>query len=235
MTIPPVSPAPSISICWGASIASWAAISNCATLSIRRAGTRSSAASKCTLRSRLDQTAFIAEADLTVTFRAGETIWTESSHKFQLLGTRRDGGADRISGRRSVDRSRLAVRGKSLDGSLSAALEFREVSYRIGGNLILDNLNFAHRTRPYAGPARPQRLGKNHGAEDAERSSVSLRRQGAGRRSRHHRLGSHPTSPQHRLRDSGSRALSAFHHRRKCRPGSAIEGLAAGSRRRARG
>ncbi len=36
------------------------------------------------LRSRLDQTAFIAEADLTVTFRAGETIWTESSHKFQL-------------------------------------------------------------------------------------------------------------------------------------------------------
>jgi L-histidine N-alpha-methyltransferase len=37
------------------------------------------------LRSRLNQTAFIAEADLTVTFRAGETIWTESSHKFQLL------------------------------------------------------------------------------------------------------------------------------------------------------
>jgi L-histidine N-alpha-methyltransferase len=36
------------------------------------------------LRSRLYQTAFIAEADLTVTFRAGETIWTESSHKFQL-------------------------------------------------------------------------------------------------------------------------------------------------------
>jgi L-histidine Nalpha-methyltransferase len=37
------------------------------------------------LCSRLNQTAFIAEADLTVTFRAGETIWTESSHKFQLL------------------------------------------------------------------------------------------------------------------------------------------------------
>jgi len=36
------------------------------------------------LRSRLNQTAYIAEADLTVTFRAGETIWTESSHKFQL-------------------------------------------------------------------------------------------------------------------------------------------------------
>jgi L-histidine N-alpha-methyltransferase len=36
------------------------------------------------LRSRLNQTAFIAEADLTLTFRAGETIWTESSHKFQL-------------------------------------------------------------------------------------------------------------------------------------------------------
>lgn len=35
------------------------------------------------LRSRLNQTAFIAEADLTVSFRAGETIWTESSHKFQ--------------------------------------------------------------------------------------------------------------------------------------------------------
>jgi dimethylhistidine N-methyltransferase len=37
------------------------------------------------LRSRLHQTAFIADADLTVTFRADETIWTESSHKFQLL------------------------------------------------------------------------------------------------------------------------------------------------------
>ena len=36
------------------------------------------------LRSRLNQTAYIAEADLTVSFRAGETIWTESSHKFQL-------------------------------------------------------------------------------------------------------------------------------------------------------
>jgi uncharacterized SAM-dependent methyltransferase len=27
---------------------------------------------------------FITEADLTVSFRAGETIWTESSHKFHL-------------------------------------------------------------------------------------------------------------------------------------------------------
>ena len=36
------------------------------------------------LRSRIDQTAFIMEADLTVRFQAGETIWTESSHKFQL-------------------------------------------------------------------------------------------------------------------------------------------------------
>jgi L-histidine N-alpha-methyltransferase len=36
------------------------------------------------LRSRVDQTAFITEADLTVRFHTGETIWTESSHKFQL-------------------------------------------------------------------------------------------------------------------------------------------------------
>jgi len=36
------------------------------------------------LRSRLNQTAFIAEAGLSVTFRTDETIWTESSHKFQL-------------------------------------------------------------------------------------------------------------------------------------------------------
>src|SRR5271165_6366424 len=36
------------------------------------------------LRSRRDQTASIAEAGLTVHFRAGETIWTESSHKFQI-------------------------------------------------------------------------------------------------------------------------------------------------------
>jgi dimethylhistidine N-methyltransferase len=34
------------------------------------------------LGSRIDQSIFIAEADLRVSFRAGETIWTESSHKF---------------------------------------------------------------------------------------------------------------------------------------------------------
>jgi L-histidine N-alpha-methyltransferase len=36
------------------------------------------------LRSRAYQTVFIAETDLSVSFQAGETIWTESSHKFQL-------------------------------------------------------------------------------------------------------------------------------------------------------
>jgi L-histidine Nalpha-methyltransferase len=36
------------------------------------------------LRSRVSQTAFISQARFTVSFRAGETIWTESSHKFQL-------------------------------------------------------------------------------------------------------------------------------------------------------
>jgi len=43
-----------------------------------------------------------------------------------------------------VDRRRLAVLRKSLGRALSgaAALEFRSVSYRIGGNLILDNLSF---------------------------------------------------------------------------------------------
>jgi L-histidine N-alpha-methyltransferase len=36
------------------------------------------------LCSRADQTAFVTEAGFTVRFQAGETIWTESSHKFQL-------------------------------------------------------------------------------------------------------------------------------------------------------
>ncbi len=36
------------------------------------------------LRSRKDQTVSIADAALTVHFRSGETIWTESSHKFRL-------------------------------------------------------------------------------------------------------------------------------------------------------
>jgi L-histidine N-alpha-methyltransferase len=36
------------------------------------------------LQSRLNQTVFISEADLNINFRAGETIWTESSHKFHL-------------------------------------------------------------------------------------------------------------------------------------------------------
>jgi L-histidine N-alpha-methyltransferase len=35
------------------------------------------------LRSRVDQSVFIPEADFRVRFRGGETIWTESSHKFQ--------------------------------------------------------------------------------------------------------------------------------------------------------
>ena len=34
------------------------------------------------LRSSIDQSVFIPEADLRVRFQAGETIWTESSHKF---------------------------------------------------------------------------------------------------------------------------------------------------------
>jgi dimethylhistidine N-methyltransferase len=34
------------------------------------------------LRSRINQTVHISRASLTVPFRAGETIWTESSHKF---------------------------------------------------------------------------------------------------------------------------------------------------------
>src|SRR5580692_7863194 len=42
-----------------------------------------------------------------------------------------------------MDRSGLALRGKSLDRFLSAAaLEFRDVSYHVGGNLILDHLSF---------------------------------------------------------------------------------------------
>ena len=36
------------------------------------------------LRSRIDQTVDIAHADLRVHFAADETIWTESSHKFQM-------------------------------------------------------------------------------------------------------------------------------------------------------
>jgi L-histidine N-alpha-methyltransferase len=35
------------------------------------------------LRSTVEQTALVPGADLTVRFQAGETIWTESSHKFQ--------------------------------------------------------------------------------------------------------------------------------------------------------
>jgi uncharacterized SAM-dependent methyltransferase len=35
------------------------------------------------LRSTVEQTALVLGADLTVRFQAGETIWTESSHKFQ--------------------------------------------------------------------------------------------------------------------------------------------------------
>jgi osmoprotectant transport system ATP-binding protein len=42
-----------------------------------------------------------------------------------------------------MDRRRVALRRQPLDGALSeaAALEFRDVSYRVGGNLVLDNFN----------------------------------------------------------------------------------------------
>lgn len=49
------------------------------------------------LRSRVDQTVTIREADLVCAFRAGETIWTESSHKFhagEILEIARDTGFD---------------------------------------------------------------------------------------------------------------------------------------------
>jgi uncharacterized SAM-dependent methyltransferase len=36
------------------------------------------------LRSKQAQTVTIDEADLSVTFQEGETIWTESSHKYRL-------------------------------------------------------------------------------------------------------------------------------------------------------
>ena len=35
------------------------------------------------LRSSIDQSVSIAEGNFKIAFRAGETIWTESSHKFQ--------------------------------------------------------------------------------------------------------------------------------------------------------
>ena len=41
------------------------------------------------LRSCVDQTVTIAEADLTVDFREGETIWTESSHKYSYTELQR--------------------------------------------------------------------------------------------------------------------------------------------------
>jgi len=41
------------------------------------------------LRSRCDQEVFIRDAGIAVRFRAGETIWTESSHKFELSEVRR--------------------------------------------------------------------------------------------------------------------------------------------------
>jgi dimethylhistidine N-methyltransferase len=40
------------------------------------------------LRSRRDQEVFIGAADIAVRFRRGETIWTESSHKFELSEVR---------------------------------------------------------------------------------------------------------------------------------------------------
>ncbi len=39
------------------------------------------------LRSSIEQSVFIPEADLHIQFRAGETIWTESSHKFHRYET----------------------------------------------------------------------------------------------------------------------------------------------------
>jgi len=55
------------------------------------------------LRSRQAQTVSIAEADVTVHFQLGETIWSESSHKFHLPKSQR-WRPNRISNRRPVGR-----------------------------------------------------------------------------------------------------------------------------------
>ena len=69
------------------------------------------------LRSRVNQTAFIAEAGLTVTFRAGETIWTESSHNSSFPELDADGGASRLQ-RAKLSGSIASGRSRKVSGPL---------------------------------------------------------------------------------------------------------------------
>ena len=65
------------------------------------------------LRSTAWQRVTIRKAGFRFHLREGETIWTESSHKYDPAGSDPDGRAHRISLRAAVVRHRMAVRAES--------------------------------------------------------------------------------------------------------------------------
>ena len=93
-------------------------------------------------------------------------------------------------------------------------IEFRNAAYRFAKRPGIAQERELHRAeRRNAGPARPQRCGKNHRAETHQSSDRSERWRSLRRRPPNCRVGSHCVAPSYRLRDSGNGSVSALHGR----------------------
>ena len=81
------------------------------------------------LRSTVWQRVTIRKAGFRFYVREGETIWTESSHKYDARGGRADGRALGISLRRAVVRSRVAARAKSVLRRVAREMNLAKASW----------------------------------------------------------------------------------------------------------
>ena len=108
----------------------------------RRATTPASSASRCTCGRLTSQTVNVpAQPNAAVHFAAGETIWTESSHKYRTPAIGADGEHSGLPSRSQLDRPGVALCRDAVDRPV--IVEYRAVTYRIGGRTILDDLNLA--------------------------------------------------------------------------------------------
>jgi hypothetical protein len=175
------------------------------------------------LCSEIAQTVNIPAADFQLTLQAGETIWTESSHKFTAEVQRLP--RQRASFAWSRGRSGVAIRRepalpwvpRESDGGVSG-----DVSYRIGAKQILSHLNSKE-----AGETLVL-LGRHSGKTTALKMVNGLVQPTEGQvlveGKADHRRDIWWLRRLHRLCDSGCRIVSALHGGAECRAGAAPEG-----------
>ena len=94
------------------------------------------------LRSLKAQRVCIRAAGFECELRKDETIWTESCHKFHAERDPRDGGRGGLRMPRAMAGRHLALCREPVD-RVSAVVEFRAVSFRIGAREILKSLTLS--------------------------------------------------------------------------------------------